>query len=276
MPGRVLIAGCGDLGIRIGQQLLSQGWEVIGLRRHPGMLPAGIEPLAADLGRSESLTNLPRDIDSVVFCPTARSSDESAYRATYVAGLRNLIAAWSPSAGDRLVFVSSTSVYAQSDGSWVDESSDCQPTRFNGQVMLEAEHLALNSPATATTLRLSGIYGPGREQLLDRVRNGKAKCQSDPIYWTNRIHQDDCARMVRHLLSLERPDRIYVGSDDCPAAQHEVIRWLADRLAVPAPQPVSGDHSNKRLSNRKIRESGFACRYENYRRGYGELIKARR
>ena len=272
MPRHVLIAGCGDLGIRIGLQMAPAGWRVTGLRRNPHVLPRDIEPLAADLAQSGSLSAIPSDIDAVVFCPTAQRADETAYRETYVTGLRNLLQAIAARPRLTLVFVSSTSVYGQTNGFWVDENSPCEPKRFNGQVMLEAEKLALASSLATTIIRFSGIYGPGRERLLDAVQSGQARCQSEPPYWTNRIHQDDCASMVHHVLTLDQAKSLYLGTDRLPAPQHRVIAWLAGRLGVAVPERVGGDSANKRLSCKRMLNSGFKFSYPDFRAGYAALL----
>ena len=156
----VVIAGCGDVGSRLGLQLRAVGWSVYGLRRDVAALPAGLLPLAADLLQADCPAQWPASApDYLVYCATPASSEESAYRATYVDGLRHVLG-WLEQRGQRprrLLFVSSTGVYGQRDGEWVDENSPCQPASWSGRVLLEAEALALGCGLPASVVRLAGI-----------------------------------------------------------------------------------------------------------------------
>ncbi len=270
----VLIAGCGDLGAAAGSLLAAAGARVWGLRRDPSALPGALEPLAADLLRPATLRRLP-PVSTLVYCPTPAQHTEAAYRDTYVAGLRHLLAALEGAPLERALLVSSTSVYGQDDGRRVDEDSPCEPRGFSGRVMLEAEHTLCSAARgwTPTVLRLAGIYGPGRTRLIARAAAGGA-VQRDPVYWTNRIHRDDAAALIAHLLGLDRPPPVAIGVDDEPAPLWDVIRWLAGRLGAPPPLPATGDGGNKRLSNARIRAGGFRPRYPSYRDGYGPLVAA--
>ena len=167
---RLLIAGCGDIGSRVALRLLAQGWHVQGLRRHVAGLPLGIEPLAADLASRQCPEQWPQTApDYVLYAVAAQQRDEEGYRAAYVEGLRHLLG-WLAERGQRprrLVFVSSTAVYGQQAGEWVDEQSVCEPSGYNGKVMLEAEQLALGSGVPASVVRLAGLYGPHGRMLLD-------------------------------------------------------------------------------------------------------------
>ncbi|MDX1381388.1 MAG: SDR family oxidoreductase [Xanthomonadales bacterium] len=269
---RVLIAGCGDVGTRLGLLLASEGHEPCGLRRDPSGLPAAITPLAADLSRPGTLRGLPDRLDAVVFLPTPDERTESAYRATYVDGLQRLADAL----GDlppRLVVVSSTAVYGQQSGEWVDEDSPAAPGRFNGRVLLEMEARARALSGGAVIVRCSGIYGPGRTWLLAQVRKGEA-VQRDPPAWSNRIHADDAAGFLSHLLAVDDPAALYLASDDQPAPRYEVMAWLAERLGVPAPrgQTVPGAAQGRRVRNARLQRSGYRLRYPDFRAGYDALL----
>jgi nucleoside-diphosphate-sugar epimerase len=173
--------------------------------------------------------------------------------------------------------VSSTSVYAQDDGSEVDESSRTEPREFSGRRVLEGEAVARGAGCKSIALRLGGIYGPGRTSLIERVRSGEAQLPRAPHY-ANRIQRDDAARACAHLLALPEPADRYVGVDCEPADQADVLRWLAARLAAPAPR---GDYdanaapTGKCCKSARLRASGFAFQYPTYRDGYGALIAAR-
>src|SRR5262245_39172825 len=177
---RVLIAGCGYTGIALGMRLAKEGHAVWGLRRHPELLPATIQPLRADLCDPSSLASVPPALDFVFYTAAAERRDDASYQAVYVTGVRNLLDHLSQTGQklSRLFFTSSTAVYAQTNGEWVDESSDALPMQFSGRRLLEGENLLLGGPFPATIVRMAGIYGPGRKRLIDEVRNGEATCTS--------------------------------------------------------------------------------------------------
>ena len=212
------------------------------------------------------------DHDVLVHCLSPSSRDEATYRAVYVDALRHLLAAV-PGAS-RVVFVSSTAVYGDHGGDWIDETASCRPTGFNGHVLLEAEQVACASGHDALILRLGGIYGPGREMLLRRVRSGEPLAVSDPPQYTNRIHVEDAAAAAVHLIR-QRASGIFNLVDDLPAAQPEVLDWLADRMGlprlarVPGPRPVD----SKRVANARLHGHGFDLRYPDFRAGYAELLR---
>ncbi len=285
---RILVAGCGDVGSALARVLVADGASVFGLRRRPDHLPPGVEPVAIDLRRPEEMTRLPAGVTCLVFAAAADSSAEDAYRAVYVNGLRNLLngLAASGSVPARMVFTSSTGVYGQTGGEWVDETSATEPPGFSGRVMLEAEAVlaehASRLGVAASSLRLGGIYGPGRTRLLDLVRSGRATCVEGGPRWTNRIHVEDAAEAVRHLLRIDEAGGAWVGVDDEPAEQCAVYDWLADRMGLPRPPRVpeasearrGANASNKRCSNRRLRASGFRFRFPSFREGYAEMLAA--
>ncbi|MEX0836114.1 MAG: NAD-dependent epimerase/dehydratase family protein, partial [Nitriliruptor sp.] len=229
-PGRVLIVGCGDLGTEVGLRLAARGHDVVGLRRSPGVLPDAITPLAGDITTDGGVPSLPGDVEFVVHAVAgARGAD--AYAALYRDGLRRVLDALN-SAGARprrVVFVSATSVYDVTDGSSVDEDTPADPATDTGAVLLETEHVLADAGLPSTTsLRLAGVYGPGRTRVIDEVRDGSARLPDPPVH-TNRIHRDDAASAVgRLLLDVDELAPVYLGVDDDPADKGEVLRFLAD------------------------------------------------
>jgi nucleoside-diphosphate-sugar epimerase len=275
---RVLIAGCGYVGVALGSRLCAMGHQVWGLKRHPSDFGGGIVPIAADLTDEATLTGVPEALDAVVYCPSAGRSSDDTYRRVYVEGLENLcqlpvIRAAMP----RLLFVSSTSVYGQEDGSWVTESSATEPARFSGVRTLEAERVALTSGYSAVVLRCGGIYGPGRRRLIDSVLSGSASYDPNRVSFTNRIHRDDVAGALLHLIDLPKPDAIYLGVDCLPAAREEVLTWLAARLGAPEPRKQPANETNseagsKRCSNARLLASGYRFVYPTFREGYSAML----
>ncbi|MBY6205893.1 SDR family oxidoreductase [Halomonas denitrificans] len=274
MARRLLIAGCGDLGARLYARL-GDDWSVTGLRRNVGKLPSGMGALSADLLDPGTLDGLARDWDAVIYTATPGAFDEAAYRATYCTGLAHLLERVRT---PRLLFVSSTAVYGQDRGEWVDEDSVTEPERFNGRVLLDGERIALD--ADGLVVRFSGLYGPGRDALVRKLRAGGVDCRRTPPQWTNRIHADDAVAALAHLLTLDAERRIWVASDERPAPKFEVLAWLTRRLGVPAPEAIdeggaTADESagqGKRVSSARLRATGLRLQYPDYERGYEALL----
>jgi nucleoside-diphosphate-sugar epimerase len=273
---QILIAGCGDVGSTLGLALVAAGHNVLGLRRTINQLPAGIHGIAGDLAQPASLAGQLPACDILVYCAAASSHDEAGYRAAYVDGLANVLAAL-PVQPHLLLFTSSSAVYQQADHSWVDESSPTEPERFSGRIMLQAEQRALNSGIPATVVRFSGIYGPGRNHLINQVRSGLGAAAT-PAHYSNRIHRDDCAGVLKHLIDrhlLGKPlEPVYLASDDAPAALHEVTQWLADELGlqIRATRPTRRGGS-KRCRNTRLKACGYRFIYPDFRSGYRALLR---
>ena len=279
---RVLIAGCGYVGAALAECLVAEGHVVWGLRRDPKGLPPAVRPLAADLTDPGTLRNLPSSLELVFYTAAPDRLDDAAYRSIYVDGLLHVLDALQHQGQKprRVFFTSSTVVYAQSGGEWVDEASATEPTHFSGMHMLEAEGLVRSGPFPATVLRLGGIYGPGRVGLIERVRRGEAVCIDGPPTYTNRIHRNDCVGALQHLMSFPQPEDLYLGVDYEPAEECVVLRWLAGRLGVPPPRvekPGMGGAQRRRAGNKRCRNarlvaSGYVFRYPTFRDGYGALL----
>lgn len=274
----VLIVGCGYVGTALGLQLVDQGHAVTGLRRNPDGLPDPIQRMEADLtapdGFASAATSL-APVDAVAVTISSDGRDATRYRAAYVEAPRRVLRVLAHR-GDpvrRVAFTSSSAVWGDEGGSWVDEGSDTAPRSSTGRILLEAERRVLAGPYPATVLRLTGIYGPGRTRLLDRVRAGDATVPATTSY-TNRIHRDDAAAALAHVLDGPTPADVYAVTDDDPAPRSEVLTWLADRLGAPAPATSGEDprRGNKRVSNARLRSSGWAPRFASYRDGYDAML----
>ena len=281
-PGRLLIAGCGYVGTALALLRIARGDDVFGLKRHPIQLPSGVVAVEADLAVPRSLDVLPPKLDTVVYCASPSGRDDATYRTAYVEGLGNLLSTLERTGQSprRVILTTSTAVYAQSHGEWVDEDSPTEPEHFSGRRLLEAEALLAASPFPGVALRLGGIYGPRRTRLVERVRKGQAFIARGAPQYTNRIHRDDCAGVIDHLLELPEPDPLYVGVDDEPAEEGEVLRWLAGVLGAPEPQTAQRGQEpmrrsgSKRCRNQRLRSSGYAFRFPSYREGYTAVLSA--
>ncbi|HDS1736454.1 NAD-dependent epimerase/dehydratase family protein [Pseudomonas sp. BP8] len=276
-----LIVGCGDVGGRLAQQLLATGWHVSGLRRSVGQLPKGVQPVAADLADDAIPAAWPdRAPDYVIYCLAASQHDEAGYKAAYVDGLRNVLS-WLQARGQnprRLLFVSSSSVFAQQQGEWVDETAATEPEGYSGRIMLEAERLALASGIPASVVRLTGIYGPGREWLLSQVRQGYRVAEQPPLYG-NRIHAEDAASLLAYLLQADARgvalEDCYIGVDDDPAPLADVVAWLREYMGVTewSDEQRVRRTGSKRCSNARARALGWVPQYASYKEGYAAILQ---
>jgi nucleoside-diphosphate-sugar epimerase len=264
-----LIVGCGYLGERLGQRLRRQGERVVGIVRSPDRASAiaavGIEPVIADVLAPESLGSLP-EAEHIFYSVGFDRAAGSSMRRVYVDGLSNVLERL-PRTVTRLVYASSTGVYGQTGGEWVDEASPAVPQHESGRVCLEAEQLLRNwatssdRSVTAIVLRFAGLYGPGRmvrRSLLER----EDAIPGDPQKFLNLIHIDDAAQAAAAALGAVRPESLYVVTDDRPVTRDEYYTRMAELLGTPAPRfalvaadtpEAARDATNKRLSNRHIK-----------------------
>lgn len=269
MAADVLLVGCGDLGADIGLRLAAGGHEVLALRRRAELVPAPLHGLSVDL--TQEVPELPvLDLSYLVVALTARPRTEQAYRATYVDGMRRALDALTGSGQmpRRAVLVSSTSVFGDLPAeALVDESTEPGETDGLATALLAAEELFIERVPDGTVLRLSGLYGGGEKRLVDQ---GAQRRHRDLHRWTNRIHRADAAAAVVHLLTRQqRPDRLYIGTDDEPALLGDVAAHLAVRDGLPVPAVADpGLGHGKRLSNARLRASGWVPQFPTYREGY--------
>jgi len=276
---RILIAGCGYVGGRLAELLTEAGATVFALRRSSGAAVSGAKAVRADLLDPQSLRELPQPLDGAVFSASPSAYDEEGYRSIFVHGLRNLIEALAghERPPDRVIITSSTAVYGQSGGEWVDESSPTSPRRWNGRVLLEAESLLHESPLPGCALRLGGIYGPGRTRHIEQLRERSARLSPGAPHYTNRIHREDAARSLIHLLALDRVESVYLGVDNEAAAENDVLSFLAGELGLPTP-PLAESAAPRRAGSKRCRNDRLVARgyrfvYPTYREGYRALLE---
>lgn len=280
-PEHIAIFGCGYVGRALAEILVADGHTVVAFSRSGATQIHGVEGVALDFRGEIPSDKVPTDLTQALFMAAPKEFSEAAYRSVYVESQRKVLMALQRTCPElrRYIFVSSTSVYAQSEGEWVDEAAPTEPTHFSGRVLLEAESVCseLFGPS-AHCVRFGGIYGPDRTRMIEQVRRGAVRYQIDPPQYTNRIHRSDCAGCLRHLLTLGELEPIYLGVDNEPAPLSEVCTWLADRLGatLPPPAPSSAEsrglRSNKRCRNSRLREAGYQFAYPTFREGYESLL----
>jgi nucleoside-diphosphate-sugar epimerase len=273
---RVAIAGCGFLGEAAADLFSNEGWDVFGLcanlQSTSRFSAKPYEVRALDITKEFSIAKPWRGVDALVHCAGPEHAIPEAYQAIYADGLSHCLAAFEPR---QVLIVGSTSVYAQVDGRWVDETSETQPERETGRILLKAEQIALSRDGFVA--RLSGLYGPGRSVIMRKFLSGEAILEGDGLRWINQIHRDDAARAIVHLLTKPATPGIYNVSDSVPATQTEVYRWLADFFHRPLPKIGEPDFNrkrgwtNKRVSNSKLRETDWRPHFSDFRSAIASL-----
>ncbi len=277
MP-RILIAGCGYVGQAAADLYHAAGWAVEGWTRSAesvATLSAKPYPICeVDISRRAKVAERRKTFDAVIHCASSSGGDAEMYRQVYLDGARNLLETFP---GSKLLFTSSTSVYAQHDGSWVTEEKETKPPRETSQILLETERSVLANGGIVA--RLAGIYGPGRSALLTKFVEGTAIIDAENDRFVNQVHRDDIAAALFLLLSRKAEGaQIYNVVDDQPILQSECYRWLAQRLNRPLPsigrstQERKRGDSNKRVSNANLRALGWTPRYPKFADGMEESV----
>lgn len=276
MP-RALIAGCGYLGRAVADLLTANGWEIEGWTMSAEsareLSLAGHSAHNVDISDEKDVGAHESRFDAAIHCASTRGGDVDAYRRVYLDGARSLLKHF----GDApFLFISSTSVYAQTTGEWVSEESPAEPKHETGKILCESEELVLGS--NGTVVRLAGLYGPGRSALLRKFLNGEARLDPENDRFMNQIHRDDAASALQFLLRVGSVGQIYNLADNQPTLLSECYRWLATKLNRPMPvvgtsqsKRKRGD-SNKRVSNGKLRTIGWAARYPTFADGMENTV----
>ncbi len=291
---RVAILGCGYVGLELARQLQGDH-EVVGVRRSEAgvdtVRETGAIAVQADVTDADSLAVVP-DVDALVFAASSGGRGADAAREVYVDGLRTAIDAFADreTPPERLIYTSSTGVYGDHGGDWVDESTPIEPTTEKTEVLAEAERVATEYAAErgidGTVARFAGLYGPDRYRL-ERYLEGPVTAG-----YLNMVHRDDAAGAVRFFLEEAVHDDAVVVVDDEPVDKHAFADWLADECGVERPAKQSKQErlaasdlsdaaerrilTSKRCSNARLRELGYEFRYPTFREGYRAAIDAYR
>lgn len=282
-----LIVGCGYLGSRVARRWLAAGDEVAAVTRSRQRVEQlrreGLRPLVADVTRPETLRGLP-PAETVLYTVGYDPRSGNSRWEVYAQGLRTVLDALPPETG-RVILISSTGVYGQTDGGWVDEDSPCQPTREAGRALLAAEEVLGGHKlgGRGIVLRLAGIYGPGRIPRKADILAGRPLAVPSGEY-LNLIHVDDAAAAVLAAESRAKPPRTYLVADGHPAGRQAFLSRLAKLLGAPAPQFVEPDPdapaarragTNKRVGNaRLLAELEIRLEYPTYREGLAATVAA--
>lgn len=305
---RALVIGCGYVGLPLAVELSRRGHEVYGVcrsyERAVAISKAGVNHIVTDLSEPTALEAVEPAFDWIVNTISSSKGGLDDYRAVYLEGTRRILRwleEWQPSPpGDwppgacpagssiplrKYVYTSSTSVYAQTDGSWVTEESAAEPQSETSRVLVETERLLSNAARAkdfpAVILRVAGIYGPERGHLFQQYLRGEVRISGNGSRLINMIHRDDVVAAIIAALERGQPGAIYNVADDEPVTQLEYFRWLGDKLSMPmppfAPEAENATRkrglTNKRVSNQKLRlELGCELKYPTFRQGYSAEI----
>ncbi|WP_435016855.1 NAD-dependent epimerase/dehydratase family protein [Tundrisphaera sp. TA3] len=276
-----LIVGCGYLGRRAALPLIERGEIVYGTTRSAARAAElerlGIEPIIVNVLDGDNLARLP-SVDKALYCVGYDRSSGTPLRTVYVDGLRKALGRLQDRVG-RLVYASSTGVYAQDDGGWVDETSATEPRTESGRACLEAEKVVReygkDTGLPWVIVRFSGLYGPGRIVRRDAILRGDP-IVGDPEKFLNMIHIDDAAAAAIAAMDRGESGSIYLASDDRPSHRREFYGLTAELLGAPTPRFVAPEgeadstreDSNKRVSNRRMREGlGVVLRFPDFTHG---------
>ncbi len=268
---KVLVIGCGYVGERVADLLHEAGHDVTGVTHSEDSASrlAAFKPYAVracDVSDLSSVRALEVDPVIIIHCASSNRGGAEAYQKVYLDGSRNLAAVFP---GANLYFCSSTSVYPQTDGNWVTEESDARPERETSRILRESEDFVLG--CNGCVARLAGIYGPGRSFVLKNFLEDSATIEgnSQEGRWLNQIHREDAARALVHLATNGHRGAFNVA-DNTPFTQRSCFETLAARFGKAVPPAVEPNSTrkrawtSKRVSNAKLRRTGWLPQFEDY------------
>jgi nucleoside-diphosphate-sugar epimerase len=273
VPGQTLIIGCGYVGLPLALELQRRG-HAITAWVHSAATAASLAPhrfsriVTGSVADESAWEDAGGDCDLAIHCASSGKGGEVAYDEVFVKGATRMNEFLSHA---RKIFVSSTSVYGQTQGEIVTEQSPAGPVPATGKILRVAEMIALEGGASV--VRSSGIYGPGRGVLFAKFQRGEAVVEGDGQRWLNQIHQRDLVLALEHLIAAGVPGEIYNATDDTPVTQRDFYAWCAEFLGQPLPPPGPMNLqrkrglTNKRVSNAKLRTTGWAPIYPSFREG---------
>ena len=269
---KVLILGCGFVGLQTARLFNEAGWDVVGVTHSADsaekLADEPFRVIACDISDATGMEKYRADLanpDAAIHCASSGRGGVEEYRRVYFQGMRNVLDLVSPK---RAVFTSSTSVYAQTGGEWVTEESPAEPQRETSKILRETEELVL--ARNGIVARLAGIYGPGRSVLLQKFFENRATIEGDSSHVINQIHRDDAALALFFLVEKSALSGIYNVADDMPLSQRAVYEWLAKEFgkALPPSGPVDTNRkrglTSKRVSNAKLRALGWQPKFASF------------
>ena len=276
---KILIVGFGRLGERIVHFTDSSISYIVGLKRKPTIYNnTKLSFVYLDISIDDLSVLKKETFDYIIYCPTPDNYSELSYRNTYYDSLQRVLAVININSLHTFFYISSTSVYAQQDGEWIDENSPTIPTSFSGKIILESEELLKKYTNKYIILRFAGIYGGNSGNRFITSLKNREKVIINNLQYSNRIHIDDCARMILFLIKNNIRQELYIGVDNHPCLLLDMYHWLAESMQVDinslkestasSPPVQIREGSNKRCLNTKISNMGFQFLYPSYKEGY--------
>lgn len=269
---KILIVGAGYVGLELGRELAARGNRVTGWVASPEsaklVADAGMLPICSDLSEEKNWLNVERDWDVIFFCASSSHGGIEGYKKIYQDGLSLALS----HLHGRMIYTSSTSVYGQDAGEWVQEDAEAKPASETGKILVEAERNVLTTGGYVA--RLSGIYGPGRCVHLRMLAEGKAALEGSGERWINQIHRDDILSALILLAKISPTLRTVNVSDDSPVQQRDLYAWTCKHFSLPTPPQIDAPQNrkrgftSKRISNSLLKSLGWKPKYPSYREGY--------
>ncbi len=278
---RILVVGAGDIGGQLAIKLVLSGHDVWAMRRSDAKIGQGVHTIQGDVSEPESLLDIPTDVDILVYTVASPVFSQEGYHKYYYRGIRHVLHALKAQGQKpkHAFFTSSSSVYHQMDASWVDEESPTEPNSFAGKELLQAEGALAKGYIPATSVRFPGIYGPGRNRMIEQARQG-GHCDPTPEVWTNRIHRDDCVGVLKFLIEKviagEKIEAVYLACDSQPTTLYDILEWMKDRIGDVEPDydlPEATRRANRRCSNQRLIDAGYQFQFNNFQEGYDFVLK---
>jgi nucleoside-diphosphate-sugar epimerase len=278
---KILIVGAGDIGGQLAIKLAQSGHDVWAMRRSDIEIGNNVQSIQGDVSDPETLLDMPSDIEILVYTVASPVFSQEGYHKYYYRGIRHVLHALKAQGQTpkHAFFTSSSSVYHQMDASWVDEESATDPISFAGKELLLAEAALEKGYIPATSIRFPGIYGPGRNRMIEQARQG-GHCDPAPEVWTNRIHRDDCVGVLEFLiekaLAGEKVKSIYLACDSQPVTLFDILEWMKDRIGEVEPDhelPEATRRANRRCCNKRLIDAGYTFKFSNYQEGYEFVLK---
>ena len=274
---KLLVIGCGKLGQKLGLLAKKTPLDLLGFKRKK-ITSTNIRIEQQDIFDKSFFDKVKiHSPDFILYSLSADEQSEKSYRRNYVEGLKQIIKSIKYINNfQHLFFVSSTSVYGDNNDQFIDEFSETSPKNFRGTILLEAENLLNTVKFNSTILRLSGIYGSGRNYMIKLSQDAESWPKVDR--WTNRINEDDAANFIIFLLNQclqgEIPEKLYLLTDKEPVTLFRLLNWIRQNLNLKNKINITSDPIlGKRLRSSIIPSLKFEYKYPTYKQGYKELIQ---
>ena len=264
---RTLIIGCGYTGEALGKRLFSIGHKVSGILRNKEnnarLIELGITPLNLDITKTSEIQQIPNNYDNIIISVSSSRGGLDAYKNVFGKGMINISNWLQTQSIKSVVFISSTSVYRETDGEWVNEEINNPPSNSTSKILLRAEQLVTNIDYPVTILRSSGIYGPRRGYLFNQYMKGIAKIDGKGERFINMVHRNDLVEAI--ITSLQKPGGIYNITDDEPVTQFEFFKWLSSTTGRPMPPnapPIDPSTRKRGITNKRVSNKLFKDKFE--------------